>query len=135
MKYGAHLQTIPHQDQRYETAGDWGYGPTGILTVSVSDTGTEDYNFLLALHELVEAYLCKRANISVDAVEGFDIPFLMNPSTSHLEPGDSPESPYHRQHTQAEIVERVMCEILDRDWASYSESIEKLWFQSESTDN
>ena len=117
---GIEINTIPLQDQRYKTAGDW-YNtlkmtmvpPQEVLTISISELGNEEYEFLVAIHELVEAFLCRRRGIPHTLVDEFD---LANPKQ---EPGDLPESPYFKEHQFASKIERLLAAELGVNWNSY----------------
>jgi hypothetical protein len=63
------IETVDHQ--RYPTAGDWRLKPDG-LHILVSRMSDQHYEFLVGMHEAIEAYLCKQAGISQAAVDRFD---------------------------------------------------------------
>jgi hypothetical protein len=111
---------IPHGDQRYPTLGDWVFGD-GELVVTVSDTGDEEMNFLIALHEQVEAMLCLKRGIAEEVVSGFD---MANPSLN--DPGLDPRAPYHREHLFAEHIERRVAGELGVNWKDYEKRCEAL---------
>jgi hypothetical protein len=108
----------PHSQQRYNTVGDYVYSQThdhiGILVSACSEP---DYEFLIALHEFVEAYLVKRAKISEEEITQFD---LAHPDG---EPGEHPQAPYREQHAIATLVERLMAVALQVDWDKYEAEI------------
>jgi hypothetical protein len=96
----------------YSTCGNWEWLPNDYLKVTVPDFGNrEDSAFLVALHELVEAWLCKSAGILESDVSKWDIE---HPELE--EPGDHPEAPYHEQHRVATEVEKLVNSALRRDW-------------------
>ena len=66
------IQTIPHDQHRYPTCGDWLLDESGNLQIRVSDMGNTDYEALVALHELVEVLLCKKRGITTEQVDVFD---------------------------------------------------------------
>jgi len=101
------IEVIPHKNQRYSTVGDWQWNKEqNELTVRVSDMGDSHSNFLVGLHEVIEAYLCACHSISEKDVDNFDI------EHSYLaEPGDSNFAPYHKEHIIAEIVERLVASL------------------------
>jgi hypothetical protein len=68
------IETIPHQDQRYNTVGDWRWHGD-ILMISVSQLGNWKYEAAIAYHELREALHCKHLGISQEAVDAFDLEF------------------------------------------------------------
>src|SRR5208337_252360 len=117
------IRTIDHKDQRYETVGDWQplMGPN--LLITVSDLGNPKMNALVAIHELIEALLCKfnDPEITTEIVDSFDM------SHENLdEPGESSEAPYHLQHTRATIIEKLLSDWLKIDWDEYEKRIQEL---------
>jgi hypothetical protein len=121
------LRTIPHDEQRYETVGDWENLPDGSLRISVSDMGIEDYAFLVAIHEAVEVWLCNKRGITDEAVSAFDIEYEKNrPDGDESEPGDHPDAPYRKEHFFATNIERMIALELGVDWKLYSGRVESL---------
>ena len=113
------ILSIPHSSQRYNTCGDWMTESKNELTVLVSEC-TDDSEFLVAIHELVEAYLCKKAGITQEMVDAFDLAYEGN------EPGDNPYAPYHAQHKIAERVEKDLCFALGLTWEEHERIIDGL---------
>lgn len=105
---------------RYVTTGDWEIVGDHVI-MPVADYGMMDDNaFLVALHELVEAWLCKKANIKEEDVSKFD--------TEHPEleePGDSPDAPYHKQHVIATQVEKIVCEAMGMNWDAHNDWVQR----------
>ena len=121
------LRTIPHSEQRYETVGDWENLPEGSLRISVSDMGNDDYAFLVAIHELVEVWLCNKRGITDEAVSAFDIEYEKNrPEGDESEPGDHPDAPYRKEHFFATNIERMIALELGVDWAQYDQKVMSL---------
>ena|SRR5208337_105141 len=147
------IRTIDHKDQRYETVGDWQFiGPN--LLITVSDLGNNKMNALIAIHELIEALLCKfnDPEITTEMVDSFDMSkqvcpdcggngliswgHLVSPGpcqlcggTGHLdldEPGSDPTAPYYIQHLQATIIEELLSIWLKIDWKEYEKRIQEL---------
>ena len=118
------ILTIPHHWQEYETVGNWKFGRNGGLLVLVSDMQNEKYEFLIGLHEMIEAYLCKKANIKESDVTAFDIEFEKNrPEGNVDEPGNDPKAPYYHQHLFATEVERALAKALSVDWNIYDKFV------------
>jgi hypothetical protein len=116
------IEVIPHKDQRYPTAGDWQFHPElDGLRIRVSDTGDARSNMLVALHEMVEALLCREHGVSGDVVDAWD----MGPGAEMDEPGDDPSAPYHVEHRVADVVERLVA-IEMISWQQHERNIEKL---------
>src|SRR5258708_1027371 len=65
--FSARVWTVGHKSQPYDTVGNWRYHG-GNVDVTVSRMSDERYEFLVAMHELIEAYLCKRAGITAETV-------------------------------------------------------------------
>jgi hypothetical protein len=115
------IQTIPHEAQDYSTCGDWTWGGDNRLDIFVSETGNREYNLLIALHEFVEAILCKRRSITEDKVTAFDV---SHPELA--EPGDDPKAPYHREHIEASCIEILFGNFLEVDWKDYANTVNAL---------
>ena len=121
------LRKIPHSEQRYETCGDWVILEDGSIRISVSDMGNEDYAFLVALHEAVEVWLCKKRGITDAEVSAFDIEYEKNrPEGDESEPGDDPNAPYRKEHFFATNIERMIALELGVDWAQYDKAVMSL---------
>ena len=123
------IDTISHNNQRYNTVGDWLYDEKGI-SVLVSETNNNDYNFLVALHELIEAYLCKKRGIKEEVVTEFDIEYekRCRPEDKNG-PGDAWNAPYGNEHKFAGLIEMMMAYELRVDWEKYEESLDKLEYK------
>ena len=114
------IETIPHKAQRYPSCGDWLY-EGNTLKIFVSKTRDWRYSFLVAVHELIEAGLCKRAGITQEAVDKFDMKFK-----GKGEPGDDPKAPYRQQHAVATDIERYLATMLKVNWQKYEAALNKL---------
>ena len=122
------LTTLPHHCQRYDTAGDWQFGTKQNLVVTVSTLGDADCEFLVGLHELVEAWLCKQRGISQAQVDAFDMGW--QPHDGISEPGDDPAAPYCDAHQIASAVERIMQKSLGVKTADYAARLDALVWRS-----
>lgn len=120
------INTQPIETMRYPTVGDWlepmelGMDDTVLFEVKTADTGNLDYNFLIALHEMVEQYLCYRNGITDEKVTEFD--------KAHLgeDPGLNSKAPYHEHHMTATEIEAIMATALGVNWVKYEDVQEKL---------
>ena len=115
------IAVIPHSWQDYDTIGNW-LEADGITCIFVSDMGNEKFEAAVAIHELVEALLCRWAGISEEAVTAFD--------EAHLdfdEPGRLREAPYHKQHMAADAIERMFCQLAGISWPEYEAAIGRLF--------
>jgi hypothetical protein len=118
---GAYITSIPHKWQDYETVGNWMLGSEGSFGILVSATGDWKYDALIAVHELVEAILCRARGIYGEQLDEFDMAW-----TGDGEPGDAPDAIYQNEHNFATAVERMLCAALGIKWADYGAAIEKV---------
>jgi hypothetical protein len=109
------ITTLPHKFQQYKTLGDWTGGDRHRM-VFVSEMNHTDYEFLIALHELIEHALCLKRGITDDEVTKFDKEFQ-----GDGEPGDDPKAPYWREHQVASLIESWICEELGLSEEKYNE--------------
>lgn len=114
------LKSVDPSLMRYVTTGDWEIAGDQMI-ITVADYGMQENSaFLVALHELVESFLCKNAGIAEEDVSRFDIE---NPNLE--EPGDSPIAPYHKQHNIANSVEKIVCEAIGIDWNQHNDWVQR----------
>ena len=101
------IESVLRAQHRYDTWGDWWYDEDGTLQIRISedepDLPTATHQFLIALHELVEAWLCKQRGVTQAQVDAHDLAF-----TGEGEAGDDPTAPYHKEHRFAMLVEHLM---------------------------
>jgi|GEM_PF-1935914 len=115
--YKANIDTIPHRDQRYDTCGDW-FQEGARMMIRVSSMGERRYEFLVGIHELVEAELCRQMGISEQTVDAWDLAH-----EDEDEPGAMEKCPYREAHLRAEAIERVLANDLGVDWEHYSKTV------------
>ena len=123
-----YIETIPHDKQRYPTVGDYFIDPLKTLVIRVSNLSNRNREFLVALHELIEAKLVRNAGISIETIDQFD---KEHPGTEDYEPGDDPAAPYYREHQFAMSIERLMCWALGEDWNEYEKEVDSLFAKKE----
>lgn len=139
------IRTIPHSEQKYETAGDYYIVPeprtfelsnppgklvfdTQVRHIVVSEMGNADYEFLVAIHEFVESYLAAKNGITDEAITAFDVEFEKNRKEGNLdEPGDSREAPYRKEHRIATTIEKLMANFLGVNWQNYEDTVNALY--------
>lgn len=115
-----YIKTIPHGKQRYDTCGDW-YDENGVQRINISKLNDEDMEFCVALHELIEAYLCQKRGITIEVVDKFDKAWK-----GKGEPGDNEDAPYHKEHKFATMIEKLMAKELRLNWKKYGDKISNL---------
>jgi hypothetical protein len=103
------IRFIPKSEMRpgIDGWGDWYWVKDTLHIRSLSDEPECD-PFLVAFHELAEAWLCRDKGISVEDVDAFDAAFVAPDDDPDAEPGDHPDSPYRVQHRQAMMIENLM---------------------------
>lgn len=116
------IETVNHKSQDYETCGNYGTYK-GINWIKISKLSSPDREFLVAVHELVEQYLCQKRHISDKEICAFDIKFekerKLGKHTPEEEPGDDQKAPYRREHFFATNIERQIALELGVDWTKY----------------
>jgi hypothetical protein len=118
------IETIPHKKQNYSTVGDYGINLDGSKWVKISDMNNEDYEFLVAIHELIEQHLCQKRGISEESINAFDVAFEKNrPEGNEDEPGDDPRAPYRKEHLLATGIEKILAAELGVDWKNYDAAV------------
>jgi hypothetical protein len=123
-KVKINLVTIPHEKQAYPTCGNWIFEDGGSIVIEVSETGNEDYAFLVGIHEMIESWLCRKRGITEESVTEFDIAYeAKRPEGDDSEPGDDPAAPYWKEHQFATQIERQVAEALGVDWSKYEETL------------
>lgn len=123
------IDTIPHAQQRYETIGDW-FKEKDYTRIRISKMNNPDYEFLIAIHEFIEWYLCQKAGITEKEVDEFDYDFKMDGLMCHhsanAEPGDDPAAPYYDEHQFATGIERILAAYMGVDWNQYDTAVNNL---------
>jgi hypothetical protein len=122
------IETIPHDEQRYPTVGDYWQDGDHSQQVRVSHMPDWRYEALVAVHELIEMILVKHRGISEQAITEFDVKFEKAREAAQVlgEPGDDPRSPYRSEHFFATNVERLLAAELGVDWFAYELLVEGL---------
>jgi hypothetical protein len=119
------IDIIPHSEQRYNTVGDWFYDDEDRqLVIRVSETGNEYQNFLLIIHELIEAVLCKQKGITQGQVDNWDLSHQ-----EYTEPGEIRECPYFIPHFIAATIERGLAHELEINWEKYEDILDLLMLE------
>ena len=107
------IKSIPHKKQRYETIGDWIVKNGELKEIRVSKAKDDNIEFLIAVHEFIEAWLCLKRGITQKEVDNFDIQFEFSRKKGDIsEPGDSPKAPYHKEHQFASAIESAIAKQL-----------------------
>lgn len=125
------IKTIPDDEQRYDTVGDY-WKKDGVDEIKVSMMGNRQYEFLVAIHEMVEQYLCENAGITDEEITQFDVKYEeKRKNGDDTEPGEDIYAPYHKQHMFAEKIEKMMAEECKIDWEDYCKYSNKFYEKRE----
>jgi hypothetical protein len=120
------IETIPINDMRYNTCGDFWIDKDGTIQVRVAKMGF-CFEFLVVLHELVELFICKSTGVNFKDIDKFDIRFEKDREKGKHgesdEPGDHPAAPYRDPHCLATAVERMLCAYLKIPWSEYDSTV------------
>lgn len=115
--YSVHKKLI-----RHDQVGDWWYDNNSIK-VHVLQTLSPDSQFAVAIHELTEAWECRKHGITDDQVCAFDQQYeAERKEGKHKEddePGDDPRSPYRKEHISATHVEYAACAAIGLNWKEH----------------
>jgi hypothetical protein len=99
----------------------------GSLIIYVSNLDNWKLELCVAVHELIEAMLCRNLGITDESVTEFDEEFESKRAEGNTdEPGDDPHAPYRKQHFFATSIERLLAAELGIDWKKYEEAINNL---------
>lgn len=101
---------------------DWFWDDKGDLQVRVSPMSDWRHETLLAIHEAVEAIMCKHNGVSQSSVDEFDVEYDKT-HTFDVNAGDDPKAPYVREHCLATAIERILCAELDVNWETYDREL------------
>ena len=127
------VEVIKPNKQRYNTVGDWQFEGKEEEILHVRVTHLPDSTWrgeaAIAVHEIVEAILCKYTGVTGEEVDAFDMAYDAMEAT--CEPGDHPQSPYRHEHAIATVVERLMVEALGLNWAKYEAELLKIYERGE----
>ncbi|HEX5232935.1 MAG TPA: hypothetical protein VFW56_11920 [Bradyrhizobium sp.] len=95
---------------KIEGGGDWLLDGATLVIRGSGDNLDDPETLLVAIHELIEATLCRARGVTQQAVDAFDAAY-----EGDGEPGDDPASPYRREHRFAMIVEMMLAHELGLD--------------------
>lgn len=113
-----HRSLIPN-----DQVGDWRIQADGSIDVFSGETGNGDSDFLIQLHELFEAHMCRRDGVKESDVDAFDAVY----TGPFEEPGHDENAPYHVQHEAAMKLEQYAAHLLGVPWRKHEKRIDALF--------
>lgn len=142
MSLDIEVRTIPFAAMRYPTIGDYfrqriidelysgAVEAHERLFVRIANLGNEDYEFLVAIHELIEEHLARKHGITEQQITDFDLQFeewrAQGLVRLCVEPGHDLRCPYRAEHQFAEHIERLVAKELGVDWEAYEKAVMSL---------
>ena len=118
------IETIKNELQKYPTVGDYWIDEDGTWQIRVSEMDNWKYEMAVAIHELWEQALCFDRGIKEPDITAFDIAFEnKREEGNNDEPGDSPKSPYAREHCSATGIERLFISEVNESWSDYDKAV------------
>ncbi len=118
-------KVIEGSKHRYPTIGDYWMDKKGDMQIRTTKFDDSRYAFLILLHEMIEAMICKSRGIDFKAIDEFDIAF--ENASKVGEPGDELDAPYYHQHQFATIVEMMVARELGVDWKMYNDKCSEVF--------
>ena len=120
------IKTIPHNRQRYPTCGDY-WRDKHKVHFRISDMKDKDYEFLIAIHELIEHHLCEQRGIDLYSIDEFDKKYEKDRKKGDVsEPGNDPKAPYYLEHQFATKIEKLIAKELGVIWDEYDKAVNEL---------
>lgn len=119
------VKTIPIEEQRYNTAGDYWETDTEIH-FRITKQRDERSDWAILLHEMTEFALTKQHGITEQQITDYDLWWEANNKagrTNANEPGDEVGCPYRDEHSISLIIERIYCMAAGVNWWEHDEQI------------
>lgn len=122
------IEFIPHDQQRYETCGDYYFDKDGVLQIRISKMKVEIHELAVLIHELTEmAILRHEGKVSFEDIDKFDFEFEEKRERGEVgeedEPGMDVDCPYRNQHLVATSVEMAVIAAAKVSWKEYEDEI------------
>lgn len=129
------IEVIPHELQRYPTAGDWWTDAAGTLQIRASKMSDPRYSCLVILHELIEVFVesMKQGSLLppedlIATTDAFDQNYedKRDPDDFNSEPGYDSSCPVYQGHMIASATEHLAAMVLAVDYNAYQTAITDL---------
>lgn len=111
------IEFIPQDQQRYQTLGDYWEEPDRMVFKITQMSGLR--SLFVLVHEIWECYRTLKNGIKECDISDFDIG---NPQLD--DPGLDLEAPYHKEHMESDVLERMCCVMDGDDWVRYEQECE-----------
>jgi hypothetical protein len=124
------IRAIPHKSHRYCTVGDYFTDKRGVEQVRVSEMEDWRYEYLVAMHELIEDFLCQHRGIKEEDITAFDVLYELERERGlhkdDEEPGFDKRAPYRKEHEFATKMEMLLAHELKVNWKEYDSIVMNL---------
>jgi hypothetical protein len=121
------LRSLPLRRIRNNQCGDWWLRASGKIEASSARMSDERSEIAVAIHELIEAWLCRAHGVTDEAVCAFDAMFeeerTQGLHDEEAEAGDDPRAPYRSEHKAATAVEREVCDAFGLTWPDHCRNV------------
>ena len=130
------IESIPHDEMRYDTSGDYWLDAEGTLQVRVSRLSNPLHEQALAIHELWEALMAMARDIDFADIDSWDTHYEASRAPGDdSEPGDHPDCPYHVAHRLASAIEEEFLRSVYSSWLLYEQALDALrWRKKDAVD-
>lgn len=108
------IKTIPPGNLPYNRVGDWHWEGEKLF-ISVNDMGDERYEWLIAIHEISEAFLCKMNGVTEESIDSFD---------KTVNGKWTPNGPGYKEHLISTGIESILAGVTGIIWDKYEEAIQ-----------
>lgn len=81
---------------------------------------------LLAIHEAVEALMCKHNGVTQESVDKYDQEYDKT-HAADLNAGDETDCPYRLEHCYATAIERILAGVFQVPWKEYDDRLTKFY--------
>lgn len=124
------IQTSPPNLIRNLQVGDWHYSVASVAALVSLAIRDPDSQLAIGIHELIEAWMCRKVGITDEAVCEFDETYEAERAegkhSEDEEPGDDPRCPYREQHAAATFVERAVCAAIGLPWKIHCQILNRV---------
>ena len=126
------IKTIPHHFQEYDTVGNYWRDVNNCgaeaLEIRVSRMSDRRHEFLVALHEMIEAFLCDWRRIPFAEITRFDIEFEGRAGAGRIRRARRRRCarPIAASISSPSSIERIVAQELEVDWPQYNRAVERL---------
>lgn len=107
------IKTVKPGELPYNRIGDWTWKGKQLI-ISVQRMKDWKHEFLIAMHELAEAFLCKSAGISEEEIDQFD---------KEHDGQWIPSGPGYKEHLTSTGIESIMAAISGVNWDQYEQAV------------